>query len=207
MERKKKLRTIQAILLLSGIIIIYFAYSGSKQTLNEKILSEDIKINNNQLSKKKEENISSFSNIEYSGFDLAGNRYILKSKEAFSKDADQTLVNMKFVEATFFFKNDKILKVQSDFGKYNNKTLDMSFSKNVKFFYDGSELFAQKAEYSNSKGFLTISKDITINDVRGTISAENLLFDLNKQTLDITSSKDNRINGNIVFQGKKVLEF
>ena len=53
MERKKKLRTIQAILLLSGIIIIYFAYSGSKQTLNEKILSEDIKINNNQLSKKK----------------------------------------------------------------------------------------------------------------------------------------------------------
>ena len=206
MERKKKLRTIQAILLLSGIIIIYFAYSGSKQTLNEKILSEDIKINNNQLSKK-EENISSFSNIEYSGFDLAGNRYILKSKEAFSKDADQTLVNMKFVEATFFFKNDKILKVQSDFGKYNNKTLDMSFSKNVKFFYDGSELFAQKAEYSNSKGFLTISKDITINDVRGTISAENLLFDLNKQTLDITSSKDNRINGNIVFQWKKVLEF
>ena len=203
MERKKKLRTIQAILLLSGIIIIYFAYSGSKQTLNEKILSEDIKINNNQLSKKKEENISSFSNIEYSGFDLAGNRYILKSKEAFSKDADQTLVNMKFVEATFFFKNDKILKVQSDFGKYNNKTLDMSFSKNVKFFYDGSELFAQKAEYSNSKGFLTISKDITINDVRGTISAENLLFDLNKQTLDITSSKDNRINGNIVFQWKR----
>ena len=200
MERKKKLRTIQAILLLSGIIIIYFAYSGSKQTLNEKILSEDIKINNNKFLKKKEENISSFSNIEYSGFDLAGNRYILKSKEAFSKDADQTLVNMKFVEATFFFKNDKILKVQSDFGKYNNKTLDMSFSKNVKFFYDGSELFAQKAEYSNSKGFLTISKDITINDVRGTISAENLLFDLNKQTLDITSSKDNRINGNIVFQ-------
>ena len=106
---------------------------------------------------------------------------------------------MKFVEQ-LFFKNDKILKVQSDFGKYNNKTLDMSFSKNVKFFYDGSELFAQKAEYSNSKGFLTISKDITINDVRGTISAENLLFDLNKQTLDITSSKDNRINGNIVFQ-------
>ena len=153
MERKKKLRTIQAILLLSGIIIIYFAYSGSKQTLNEKILSEDIKINNNQLSKKKEENISSFSNIEYSGFDLSGNRYILKSKEAFSKDADQTLVNMKFVKVIFFFKNDKILKVQSDFGKYNNKTLDMSFSKNVKFFYDGSELFAQKAEYSNSKGF------------------------------------------------------
>ena len=200
MERKKKLRTIQIILLLSGIIIIYFAYSGTKQSLNQKILSEKTKISDNQLSKKNEENINSFSNIEYSGFDLSGNRYILKSGEAYSKDADQTLVNMKSVEATFFFKNDKILKVFSDFGTYNNKTLDMSFSDNVKFYYDGSELFAQSAEYSNSKGFLTISNDITIRDVRGNISAEKLLFDLNKQTLEITSSKDNRISGNIVFQ-------
>ena len=200
MERKKKLRTIQIILLLSGIIIIYFAYSGTKQSLNQKILSEKTKISNNQLSKKNEENINSFSNIEYSGFDLSGNRYILKSGEAYSKDANQTLVNMKSVEATFFFKNDKILKVLSDFGTYNNKTLDMSFSDNVKFYYDGSELFAQSAEYSNSKGFLTISNDITIRDVRGNISAEKLLFDLNKQTLEITSSKDNRISGNIVFQ-------
>lgn len=200
MERKKRLRTIQIILLLSGIIIIYFAYSGSKQPLNEKLLSEKIKISNNQLLKKEDDNINSFSNIEYSGFDLAGNRYILKSGEAYSKDTDQTLVNMKSVEANFFFKNDKVLKVHSDFGTYNNKTLDMSFSDNVKFFYDGSKLFAQNAEYSNSKGFLTISNDITIHDMRGTIKAEKLLFDLNKQTLDITSSKNNRINGNIVFQ-------
>ena len=152
------------------------------------------------MSKKNEENINSFSNIEYSGLDLSGNRYILKSGDAYSKDANQTLVNMKSVEATFFFKNDKILKVLSDFGTYNNKTLDMSFSDNVKFYYDGSELFAQSAEYSNSKGFLTISNDIIIRDVRGNISAEKLLFDLNKQTLEITSSKDNRISGNIVFQ-------
>ena len=200
MERKKKLRTIQIILLLSGIIIIYFAYSGTKQSLNQKILSEKTKISNNQFSKKNDENINSFSNIEYSGFDLSGNRYILKSGEAYSKDTDQTLVNMKSVEATFFFKDDKILKVLSEFGTYNNKTLDMSFSNNVKFYYDGSELFAQSAEYSNSKGFLTISNDITIKDVRGNISAEKLLFDLNKQTLEITSSKDNRINGNIVFK-------
>ena len=76
----------------------------------------------------------------------------------------------------------------------------MSFSDNVKFCYVVSKLFAQNAEYSNSKGFLTISNDITIHDMRGTIKAEKLLFDLNKQTLDITSSKNNRINGNIVFQ-------
>ena len=69
----------------------------------------------------------------------------------------QTLVNMKFVEATFF-KNDKILKVQSDFGKYNNKTLDMSFSKNVKFFYVAVNCLLKKLNIPIPKVF---------NDIKG----------------------------------------
>ena len=81
----------------------------------------------------------------------------------------------------------------------------MSFSKMLNFLWwqwtvcSKSWIF-QFQSFNDIKGHY-------INDVRGTISAENLLFDLNKQTLDITSSKDNRINGNIVFQWKKVLEF
>ena len=38
-------------------------------------------------------------------------------------------------------------------GIYNNKTLDMIFEKNVKANYEESKLFAEKAEYSNSKVF------------------------------------------------------
>ena len=54
---------------------------------------------------------------------------------------------MKFVEATFYFKDDTVLSVVSDLGTYNNKTLDMSFDGNVKAFYNNSELYAQKAKY------------------------------------------------------------
>ena len=64
---------------------------------------------------------------------------------------------MKFVEAVFYFKDDTILYVWSDEGVYNNRSLDMSFSGNVEATYEGSELFAQKAEYSNSNSFLSIS--------------------------------------------------
>ena len=55
-----------------------------------------------------------FYNIEYSGLDLAGNRYILKSKEAFNDKNNQEIVNMKFVEAFFYFKDDTVLNVWSD---------------------------------------------------------------------------------------------
>ena len=62
---------------------------------------------------------------------------------------------------------------------------------------EGSKLFAQKAEYSNSKSFLTISEKVKINDARGTMIADKLLFDIKKQTLEIASFTDNKINANI----------
>ena len=104
---------------------------------------------------------------------------------------------MTSVEAIFYFKDGTILNVWSEQGVYNNKSLDMKFSGNVKAIYEGSKLFAQKAEYSNSKSFLTISEQVKINDVRGTMIADKLLFDIKKQTLEIASFTDNKINANI----------
>ena len=73
----------------------------------------------------------------------------------------------------------------------------MLFKKNVKANYEESKLFAEKAEYSNSKSFLTISENVKIKDIRGTMIADKLLFDIKKQTLNIASFNDNKINANI----------
>ena len=60
---------------------------------------------------------------------------------------------MKLVHAIFYFKDDTVLNVWSEEGLYNNKTLDITFEKNVEATYEKSKLFAQKANYSNSKVF------------------------------------------------------
>ena len=73
----------------------------------------------------------------------------------------------------------------------------MKFESNVKALYDGSKLFAQKAEYSNSKSFLKISENVKINDTRGTMIADQLLFDIKKQKLNIASFNDGKINANV----------
>ena len=104
---------------------------------------------------------------------------------------------MKFVESFFYFKNDTILKVISDRGTYNNKTLDMFFNSNVKANYQNSVLFAENAEYSNSENFLSISGKVKIEDFKGTMFADKLLFDIKKQKLNIVSFNNNKINANI----------
>ena len=194
MERKKKLRLFQAILLIVGIIIIFITYTDKGLFLNKKINQKATPLIENETTDQKE-NI--FYNIEYSGLDLAGNRYIIKSKEATTNVSNQEIVNMKFVESFFYFKDDTVLKVKSDYGTYNNKTLDMFFNSNVKANYQNSVLFAENAEYSNSENFLSISGKVKIEDFKGTMFADKLLFDIKKNKLNITSFNDHKINANL----------
>ena len=194
MERKKKLRLFQTILLIVGIIIILIIYTDKGFFLNKKINQKTTPLIENETTDQKE-NI--FYNIEYSGLDLAGNRYIIKSKEATTNVSNQEIVNMKFVESFFYFKDDTVLKVKSDYGTYNNKTLDMFFNSNVKANYQNSVLFAENAEYSNSENFLSISGKVKIEDFKGTMFADKLLFDIKKQKLNITSFNDDKINANL----------
>ena len=196
-ERKKKLIIIQISLLLIGSLIILFTYSDLDVKDKEKIITAETQKMIDEQLKGDTQDGDIFFNIEYSGLDLAGNRFILKSKEAFNKKTSQEIVNMKFVEAIFYFKNDTELRVFSDSGIYNNKTLDMNFVGNVIAKYEGSELYAEKAEYSNSKSFLMISNDVKVKDYRGTMFADKLLFDIKKQTLNIASTKDGKINANV----------
>ena len=197
MERKKRLRLIQMTMLILGILIIFFTYLGKNEKQENKIITKETQEKIKEQMQLQNQQGDVFYNIEYSGLDLAGNRYILKSKEAISDKNNPEIVYMKFVEAVFYFKDNTVLNVWSEKGIYNNKTLNMNFENNVKANYEGSELFAQKAEYSNLKSYLTISEDVKINDIKGTIVADKLFFDIKKQTLNIASFNDGKVNANV----------
>jgi len=205
-ERKKKIKIIQVTLLLIGMLIIFFTYIKRENISDDKIISSEAqKKIKRQMESQSEQDI--FYNIEYSGLDLAGNRYILKASEATTDKSNQDIINMRSTKAIFYFKDGTVLNISSEIGVYNNKTLDMLFSGEVEASYIESKLFADKAEYSNSEGFLTITKNVIIEDSRGTMIADELIFDIKKQTLKIAAFKDKKINANIKLKWKKVLEF
>ena len=193
MNRRKKLRLIQFTLLVLGVLIISFTYFDSKKNLKYNIVSKETqdKIKMQIKNKNQEDNV--FFDIEYSGLDLNGNRYILKSERATNSKFNQEIVNLETVIAYFYFKDDTVLEVKSKQGKYNNKTLDMIFEGNVEAIYEKSYLTAQKAVFSNSEGFLTISNNVKVKDAKVSISADELLVDITKQTLDIASFNNNKI--------------
>ena len=193
-NRKRNLLLVQVSLVLLALFIVFLTYFQNQKSEKSEILSTEAERKIKELISKKDSEGDVFYNIEYSGLDLAGNRYILRSKEAVNNKDNIEIINMKYVDAYFYFKDGTVLNVKSEEGKYNNKTLDMNFYKNVKADYDKSKLFAQKAEYSNSKSFLVVSEDVIVEDIRGTVFADRLIFDIKKNTLDIFSSSDDKVN-------------
>ena len=69
--------------------------------------------------------------------------------------------------------------------------------------YIDSELFAEKADYSNSKSYLSIYENVRINDIQGNLVADKLLFDITKQNLNITSFNNGEINANVNLDEKR----
>ena len=194
-KRKVKVKILQVGLFLFGVSLIAFTYGQyNKNLIQTKNLVDIEKKKNIKLQSLDNNTGDIFYNIEYSGFDLSGNRYTLSSEEAFSDKNNQEIVEMKKVKAVFYFKDNTELKIFSGEGIYNNKTLDMLFANNVSAFYNDNELYSEKAEYINSKNILVIENNIKILSDNGNISAEKLFFDIKNQTLDVSSTNDNKIN-------------
>ena len=175
-KRKKKLLLTQIFLIIFSLIIIFYTYNYKNKNTNEEIISKSLQKKIEKNLSDDNENSDVFFNIEYSGIDLSGNRFMLKSKEARTDKEKENLVLMKGVTGKFYFKDDTTLDIISAQGVYNNKTLDIIFIGNVSALYKEGKLFAQKAEYNNSKNYLKLTEDVHILDVKGEMFADELFL-------------------------------
>jgi len=205
MNRKKKIKIVQISLFLLGIFIIYSTYYGEKLNSEKGLISDTTKkkIIKDVRGSETKGDTNIFYNVKYSGIDLSGNRYILTCKEAVTLKTNESILDMKDVKATFYFKDQTVLNVSSNEGKYNNQTLDMKFENKVIMDYNNDWLKADNAEYSNSGNYLLIENNVKVNSNLGNISADKLFFDLKMQKLNIGSFGNNNINANIKINEKR----
>ena len=192
--RKKKILGIQIFIFLVSVLILYSTYFNKNEPV-EILVKKDEKVK--KQTDIVEDNKSSFEDVEYKGIDLNGNRYVLRSESAdFDLDKPE-LINMKIMTAFFYFKDGTVLKVEGDYGSYNNKTKDMQFRDNIVALYLTHILYSDNLDFMNSKNLLTIYGNVKTESVQGNVEADNMIFDLTKQTLDISMFSEKRINVNL----------
>ena len=184
-KRRKKIILIQLVIFIVAAFLLYNTYRD-KNNATEEIV---------KIKTKTDPDTNSFADVVYSGFDLNGNRYTLNASEANFKTKTPEFIDMKNVDANFYLKDDTLLKVISDSGLYNNKTLDMIFIDNVKATYLTSTLLSDRLDYSNTDGKLLASGNVRGESVeKGKFFADNVEYDLTNKTLDFSMLGNKQVN-------------
>ena len=186
-KRKKKIILIQVLIFLLAVSLIYFTYYNKDnikvEETNKPIIKQDGKGLNNV-----------FEDVEYSGIDLNGNRYVIQSEYADFNLEKPELINMKIMKTIFYFKDGTILIITGDYGKYNNKSNDIEFRSNVIAKYKDNIIFGDSLDFFNTKNYLTIYGNVKAEGIQGEVVADRLYLDLSNKTLDILMDTENKVN-------------
>ena len=183
--RRKKIILVQVSIFLIATSLLYSTYRDKNKETQEVV----------KIKSETDSNINVFNDIEYSGFDLNGNRYTLKADVANFNTDTAEIINMEQVTANFYLKDDTILKVVSDKGFYNNVTLDMKFSNNVEATYLSNTIISDQLDYSNSKGKLLASGNVKGESVeKGEFIADNVEYEFKNKTLNFSMFGKKQVN-------------
>ena len=190
--RKKRLILIQTLLLFVAILLFYIFYyqNNTPSIQNKKVETESEK-----LQKMSETNF--FEDVEYKGIDSNGNRYLLNSKIASFDEKNPELVNMIEMNATFYFKNGKTLKVSGKSGMYNNKTNDMEFRGDVKVVQADNKIFADNLDYFNLRKKIKVYGNVEGKSLDGNFSSDILNLDIDNQSIDFLMNNREQVKINL----------
>ena len=184
-DRKRVIILVQLTIFLVALFLLYNTYRDKNK----------IPINVMLIESETDPDTNSFTDIEYSGFDLNGNRYTLNAAQADFKTETPEIIKMEGVIANFYLKDNTILKVVSNKGLYNTTTLNMNFKENVKSTYLTNNLFSDQLTYSNSESKLLASGNVRGESVeKGEFFADNVEYSLTDKTLELSMFGNERVN-------------
>ena len=175
------------------IIIISFwfylkYFTKNLENVKETRVIEKIDENQNSTS-------TYIDDINYVSIDVKGNKYQITAKQAEIKVENSDVMFLRDVVAFIFIKDSEMVKITSNFGKYNSKNYDTIFSKNVIVVYPGHKITGEYLDFS----FLTDLGVFTTNVI---YTGEKTKLFADKMEMNLTT-KDTKIFMNDT--GKKVL--
>ena len=176
----KKTVYIRFIISIFAVIIFFLLYSKYFQ---KKEIESPV------TQKIEEENFTDtnqIKDIKYSSKDLKGNEYILLANEGEIDLDNSDIIFLKDVTAYIkIIKDNEIITIISNYGKYNTVNYDTIFSDNVKINYLENQITGDYLDFSIMKNMLIISKNVVYTNPENILKADVVELD--------TITKDTKI--------------
>ena len=172
MNKKTVLQVLMIFLIITISLSFYFKYfNKTDKNLKKNKVIEKININQNDSS-------TYIDNINYISSDSKGNKYQITAKKAEIDVNDSDVMFLENIIAYIFVKDSDVVKITSDFGKYNSKNYDTIFSKNVIVVYPGHKITGEYLDFSFLSNLGTISTNVIYKGDKTNLFADRIEIDL-----------------------------
>ena len=183
MERRFFLRVTFIITILILLLIIIFNFNQ-----NNKELVEERK----EVVQEEVENSNLIKDVEYKSKDSSDNLYILKASEGIIDQNNSNIIYLTSIKAVIELNDYDSIDISSNFGKYNIKTFDTIFSKNVIVEYLDNIIIGEYLEFSLKKNLMTISRNVVFNNNKSSLKADVIEVDIKTKDIKISMYEENK---------------
>ena len=194
---KKQQQKMQLVLIFIGFFLIlltyfYYPYMEKNKLLKGQSARED-------LEKTLEDSpLTAFENIEYQGLYDLDKPFSVKSESAHILDGNPDLVFMKKMRVQLYLKDKKIVTIISDEGRFQKKTNDIWFEKNVIADDGETKIFAENLDLLATESFVKIYQQVRLFHPTGSLQADQINYDFETKYFKVSMFDDKDIKMKVI---------
>ncbi|WP_415302988.1 LPS export ABC transporter periplasmic protein LptC [Candidatus Pelagibacter sp. Uisw_101] len=189
MNKKTGLQAVMVLVIIIISLWFYLKYfTKNLEDVKETRVIEKIDENQNSTS-------TYIDDINYVSSDTKGNKYQITAKQAEIKVENSDVMFLRNVVAFIYIKDSEMVKITSNFGKYNSKNYDTIFSENVIVIYPGHKITGEYLDFSFLSNLGTFTENVVYIGEKTNLFADKIEMNLTTKDTKIFMSDT----------GKKVL--
>ena len=196
-KMKKQQQKMQVVLIFIGFFLIlltyfYYPYMEKNKLLKDHSARED-------LEKTLEDApLTAFENIEYQGLYDLDKPFSVKSEKAHILDGEPDIVYMTNMNVVLYLKDERIVRIISNRGRYNKATYDCFFEEDVRATDGETKIFAENLDLLATENFVKIYNSVKLNHSTGSLRADKIDYDFETKYFKVSMFDDSVVKMKVI---------
>ena len=182
---KKKQLTLQVVLGITGLILIFLTYFFYP-TIKQDKLYENKSSEKNIEKLSENEKFTTFENLEYKGLYDFDKPFTVKSEKAYILNEDPDIVYMDGMHVVLYLSDGRVVNITSNKGQYNKKTYDCFFEENVKASDESTIILANNLDLLATKNSVEVYNNVSLDYTTGYLRADKINYNFETKQFKVS---------------------
>ncbi len=194
---KKQQQKMQLVLIFVGFFLIlltyfYYPYMEKNKLLKDQSAREDLE------KTLEDDHSTTFENIEYQGLYDIDKPFSVKSEKAHILDEEPDIVYMTNMNVVLYLKDERIVRIISNRGRYNKATYDCFFEGDVRATDGETKIFSENLDLLATENFVKIYNNVKLNHSTGSLRADKIDYDFETKYFKVSMFDDSVVKMKVI---------